>query len=212
VRMSTAHSSQLESSTIRPIPPELRHGRAADLFTVWFGTNFMLLTVVTGGLAVTAFGLPFVWALAALTVGNLARAGFRALHSAQGPTLGVPQMVQTRGQFGSYGSLLVVSIVLIMYIGFLASNLVVGGEALVSIAPGLSATPGIAVIAVVSTIAAIFGYDLIHSYARVTTYVAIIVLAGTFAWIIWIHGLPPDFLARNTVTLAGFLSTVSAGA
>src|SRR5215470_16938888 len=132
--MSTRNTTQLESGTIRPIPVGERHGTAADLFTVWFGTNFMLLTIVTGGLAVTVFALPFGWALVGLIVGNLAGAIFMALHAAQGPTLGVPQMVQTRGQFGSLGSLLVVCIVLAMYIGFLTSNLVVGGEALVSIA------------------------------------------------------------------------------
>src|ERR1700716_1704540 len=148
--MNTQSPARLESSTIRPIPLTERHGTADDLFTVWFGTNFMLLTIVTGGLAVTVFALPFGWALVGLTVGNLAGAVFMALHSAQGPTLGVPQMIQTRGQFGSLGSLLVVVIVLIMYIGFLASNLVVGGEALVSIAPGISDIPGIAVIAIVS--------------------------------------------------------------
>jgi hypothetical protein len=46
------------------------------------------------------------------------------------PTLGVPQMVQTRGQFGSMGALLVVGIVIVMYVGFLSSNIVLGGEAL----------------------------------------------------------------------------------
>jgi NCS1 family nucleobase:cation symporter-1 len=210
--MNTGNPSRLENSTIRPIPLDERHGTAADLFTVWFGTNFMLLTIVTGGLAVTVFALPFGWALVGLTVGNLAGAVFMALHSAQGPTLGVPQMIQTRGQFGSLGSLLVVVIVLIMYIGFLASNLVVGGEALVSIAPGMSDIPGIAVIAIVSVIAAVFGYDLIHTYARITTYIAGVVLTITFAWIIWIHGLPADFLSRNTLNLAGFLGTVSTAA
>src|SRR5215470_11018065 len=117
--MNIQTSAHLEHDTIRPIPLGERHGTAADLFTVWFGTNFMLLTIVTGGLAVTVFALPFGWALVGLIVGNLAGAIFMALHAAQGPTLGVPQMVQTRGQFGSIGSLLVVSIVLAMYTGFL---------------------------------------------------------------------------------------------
>jgi NCS1 family nucleobase:cation symporter-1 len=210
--MSTRNATQLESGTIRPIPVDERHGTAADLFTVWFGTNFMLLTIVTGGLAVTSFGLPFGWALIALTAGNLAGAVFMALHSAQGPTLGVPQMVQTRGQFGSLGSLLVVCIVLAMYTGFLTSNLVVGGEALASIAHGMSDAPGIAAIAVISMIAAVFGYDLIHTYARVTTYVAVALMLVTFAWIGLVHGLPADFLSRNTLTLPGFLSTVSTAA
>jgi NCS1 family nucleobase:cation symporter-1 len=210
--MTTRNTTRLEDSTIQPIPLSERHGTAADLFTVWFGTNFMLLTIVTGGLAVTLFGLPFGWALVALTAGNLAGAIFMALHSAQGPTLGVPQMIQTRGQFGSQGSLLVVVIVLVMYVGFLASNLVLGGEALASIAPGMPDTPGIAVVAILSAVAAIFGYDLIHTYARVTTYVAGVILTLAFVWIIWVHGLPPDFLSRNTVNLPGFLSTVSAAA
>src|ERR1700753_2480581 len=121
--MHKTKPARLENSTIQPIPLGERHGTPADLFTVWFGTNFMLLTVVTGGLAVTTFALPFGWALIALICGNLAGAVFMALHAAQGPTLGVPQMVQTRGQFGTLGSLLVVSIVLLMYVGFLASNL-----------------------------------------------------------------------------------------
>jgi NCS1 family nucleobase:cation symporter-1 len=210
--MHTRNPARLENTTIQPIPPSERHGTATDLFTVWFGSNFMLLTIVTGGLAVTVFALPFGWALAGLVVGNLVGAIFMALHAAQGPTLGVPQMVQTRGQFGSLGSLLVVAIVLVMYVGFLASNLVLGGEALVAIAPGMPDTPGIAVVAIFSVIAAVYGYDLIHAYARVATYVAVAALAVTFAWIIWVHGLPPDFLSRNTLNLSGFLSTVSTAA
>jgi NCS1 family nucleobase:cation symporter-1 len=38
------------------------------------------------------------------------------------------------------------------------------------------------------------------------------VLLLTVAWIIWVHGLPPDFLSRNTVSTAGLLGTISAGA
>ena len=47
-----------------------------------------------------------------VVVGNTVGGVFMALHSAQGPQLGVPQMVQTRGQFGSYGSLLVIVLVI----------------------------------------------------------------------------------------------------
>jgi NCS1 family nucleobase:cation symporter-1 len=205
-------ATRLEISTIQPIPLDQRHGTAADLFTIWFGSNFMLLTVVTGGLAVTVFGLPFGWAVVGLTVGNMIGAIFMALHAAQGPTLGVPQMIQTRGQFGSLGSLLVVGIVIVMYVGFLASNLVLGGEALTSLAPGFSDIPGITLVGVISIIAAIWGHDLIHAYARVMSYVSAAVLLLTVAWIIWVHGLPADFLSRNTVSTAGLLGTISAGA
>jgi NCS1 family nucleobase:cation symporter-1 len=204
--------TRLELATIQPIPPDQRHGTAADLFTVWFGSNFMLLTIVTGALAVTAFGLSFAWAVVGLVIGNLVGAIFMALHAAQGPVLGVPQMIQTRGQFGSLGSLLVVAIVIVMYVGFLASNLVLGGEALASIAPGFPDSPGIAFVGILSVIAAIFGYDLIHTYARVMSYVAGVMLVVAFAWIIWVHGLPADFLRRNTFSFGGLLGAISVAA
>jgi nucleobase:cation symporter-1, NCS1 family len=204
--------TQMEIRTIQPIPDDERHGTARDLFTVWFGSNLMLLTIVTGGLAVTVFALPFGWAVVALALGNLVGAIFMALHAAQGPTLGVPQMIQTRGQFGALGSLLVVGIVIVMYVGFLASNLVLGGQALASLVHGASDIPGIALVGVLSVIAAIYGYDLIHAYARWMTYVSGIVLIITVGWIIWVHGLPADFLIRNEFNWQGFLGALSAGA
>lgn len=204
--------THLELSTIQPIPLDQRHGTARDLFTVWFGSNLMLLTIVTGGLAVAEFGLSFGWAVVGLVVGNLVGAVFMALHAAQGPTLGVPQMVQTRGQFGSIGSLVVVGMVVVMYLGFLASNLVLGGEALASIVPGLSDAPGIALVGVLSVVAAIFGYDLIHAYTRMMTYVSGCVLALAAVWIIRVHGLPADFLERNAFSATGLLGTISVAA
>ena len=203
---------RLELATIQPIPLDQRHGTYADLFTVWFGSNLMLLTIVTGGLATTVFALPFGWALVGLTVGNLVGAVFMALHAAQGPTLGVPQMVQTRGQFGSLGSLLVVGIVMVMYVGFLSSNLVLGGQALASLAQGVSDAPGIALVGVLSVIAAIYGYDLIHAYTRVMTYVSGAVLVLAAGWIVWVHGLPADFLSKHDFNLPGLLGVISAAA
>jgi NCS1 family nucleobase:cation symporter-1 len=205
-------ASRLETNTIRPIPLDQRHGNARDLFTIWSGTNLQLLAIVTGGLAVTVFGLPFAAATLGVVLGNMIGAIFMALHAAQGPRLGVPQMVQTRGQFGSLGSLLVVGIVIVMYVGFLASNLVLGGEALASLVHGATATPGIALGALLGLVAAIYGHDLIHAYARIMTYVSALVLVVTVAWIIGIHGLPGDFFSRNVFTWAGFLGTVSSGA
>ena len=203
---------RLELATIQPIPLDQRHGTYADLFTVWFGSNLMLLTIVTGGLATTVFALPFGWALVGLAVGNLVGAVFMALHAAQGPTLGVPQMVQTRGQFGSLGSLLVVGIVMVMYVGFLSSNLVLGGQALASLARGVSDAPGIALVGVLSVIAAIYGYDLIHAYTRVMTYVSGAVLVLAAGWIVWVHGLPADFLSKHDFNLPGLLGVISAAA
>ncbi|WP_193323360.1 purine-cytosine permease family protein [Erwinia endophytica] len=209
---SIASASSVELSTIQPIPHAARHGKPRDLFTIWFGSNIMLLTVITGALAVSVFHLSFLWATLAVLIGNLAGGLFMALHSAQGPQLGVPQMVQTRGQFGSYGSVLVVALVVIMYIGFLASNLVLGGQALHAINRSISANSGIIASAVLSLIATAFGYNLIHAYTRVMSWISGIVLALTFGWIIFIHGLPADFINRNGFNIGGFLGAISIAA
>ena len=212
--MKSEQATRLETHTIQPIAHEERHGRARDLFTVWFGSNIMLLTIVTGALGVTVFHLSFLWAAVGLTLGNLIGAVFMALHAAQGPILGVPQMVQTRGQFGSYGALLVVGLVIVMYVGFYASNLVLGGEALAAVAPGLHALGGILIMAVVSAAAAIFGYDLIHAYARVMSYVCGAMLLAALVWIFMNGRIPADFWQRgvSSTSIAGLLGAISIGA
>jgi nucleobase:cation symporter-1, NCS1 family len=203
---------RLEQSTIQPILLTERHGRASDLFTIWFGSNIMMLTVVTGALAVTVFKQPFWWGTLGIVIGNLVGAVFMALHSAQGPQLGVPQMVQTRGQFGSLGSMLVVGLAVIMYEGFFASNLVLGGQALRSLTSALTVDQGVIAVSILSLVATVVGYDLIHTYARLMTWCSGAVLLLTFAWIIFVHGLPTSFFAENTPNLTGFLGTISVAA
>jgi len=211
--MPVAEAPQrIEDKTIQPIPPDERHGKTRDLFSLWFGSNIMLLTVVTGALATSVYGLPFWLAVIAIVVGNLVGAVFMALHSAQGPRLGVPQMMQTRGQFGSYGSLIVIVLVVVMYVGFFASNLVLAGQSLNVLSSGIPVDAGILVVGAVSVVVTIFGYDLIHAYARVMTYLAGAALLLTFIWIVAVHGLGHGFGSFGHSTVAGFLGTVTVAA
>jgi NCS1 family nucleobase:cation symporter-1 len=213
--MSTAPAPEvprLEDKTIQPIPANERHGKARDLFTIWFGSNIMIMTIVTGGLATTVFGLDFLTAVAGIIIGNVIGGIFMALHSAQGPQLGVAQMIQTRGQFGSFGALLIVVIVVIMYVGFFAANLVFGGEAMAAVSPGISVDAGIIIIGLVSVVATIFGYRLIHAYARFLSVVAGAALMLAFIWIVFVHGLPASFLEQGTFNWVGFMGIVSVSA
>lgn len=213
--MSTAPVTEvprLEDKTIQPIPLNERHGKARDLFTIWFGSNIMIMTIVTGGLATTVFGLGFVPAIVGIIIGNVVGGIFMALHSAQGPQLGVAQMVQTRGQFGSFGALLIVVIVVVMYVGFFAANLVFGGEAMAAVSPGISVDAGIIIIGVVSVIATIFGYRLIHAYARVLSVAAGLALLLAFGWILLVDGLPANFLETGNFNWVGFMGTISVSA
>ncbi|KIS26159.1 allantoin permease [Arthrobacter sp. SPG23] len=203
---------RLEDKTIQPIPANERHGKARDLFTIWFGSNIMIMTIVTGGLATTVFGLGFVPAIVGIIIGNVVGGIFMALHSAQGPQLGVAQMIQTRGQFGSFGALLIVVIVVVMYVGFFAANLVFGGEAMAAVSPGISVDAGIIIIGVVSVIATIFGYRLIHAYARFLSVAAGLALLLAFGWILVVHGLPASFLEQGNFNWVGFMGTISVSA
>ena len=209
---AAAEVPRLEDKTIQPIPADERHGKARDLFTIWFGSNIMIMTIVTGGLATTVFGLNFVPAIVGIIIGNIVGGIFMALHSAQGPQLGVAQMIQTRGQFGSFGALLIVAIVVIMYVGFFAANLVFGGEAMAAVSPVVSVDGGIIIIGVVSVVATIFGYRLIHAYARFLSVVAGVALLLAFVWILLVHGLPSTFLDQGNFNWAGFMGTISVSA
>ncbi|WP_213993493.1 cytosine permease [Sodalis sp. dw_96] len=209
---SAGIASQVELKTIQPISATERQGKISDLFTIWFGSNIMMLSVITGSLAVCMFNLSFFTATAAVIVGNLAGAVFMALHSAQGSQLGVPQMIQTRGQFGSYGALLVVTLVVIMYLGFFASNLVLGGQGLHAICPPLSINSGIAIVGVLSVTATAFGYNLIHTYTRIMSWLSGSALLLSFAWILLVNGLPETFFIHRPPTFAGFFGTMSIAA
>jgi len=208
----TEQAARIEQHTIYPIPANERHGRARDLFTVWFGSNIMILTIVTGALATVQFQLSLIAAVFAILIGNLVGGIFMALHAAQGPQLGVPQMVQSRGQFGSFGAIFVVALVVVMYLGFVASNLVLGGQSLHSIAAGISDQTGIVLIALLSVAAAIYGYDLIHAYARWMTWFCGASLAACFFWVLEVDALPADLWQRGGLTSSGFLGMISVGA
>ena len=202
----------IEDRTIAPVPATQQYGKARDLFTLWFGGNITLLSVVNGALATTVYGEPLWLAVLALVLGNLVGGIFMALHSAQGPRLGVPQLVQTRAQFGRYGALLVVLPVLAVYVGFLAPGLLLAGQSLNAVSSHISIDAGVIAVAAVSVLATIFGYNFIHAYARVMTFTAGAVLLLTFAWIFAAHHLEANFLQAGQPGVAGFMGTVTVAA
>jgi purine-cytosine permease-like protein len=210
-QQTTQSTLQVEKRTIDHIPVTERHGKARDLFTIWFGSNIMLLTVATGVVATAIYGLSIWVAILALVVGNVVGGVVMALHAAQGPQMGVPQMLQTRAQFGSYGSLLVVTLVIFMYVGFFASNLVLGGQALSSLF-SFSTNVGIVIIGVVSVAGAVVGYRLIHALTGLMSLVSGLVMALAFIWILFVNGLSDKAIHSGGFTLVGFMGTVSLAA
>ena len=82
----------IERRSIDYIPESERHGKLYSQFTLWMGANLQITAIVTGALAVVLGGDVF-WSLVGLLVGQLFGGAIMALHAAQGPRLGLPQMI-----------------------------------------------------------------------------------------------------------------------
>ncbi|MET9545554.1 cytosine permease [Streptomyces sp. NPDC006627] len=157
----------VERRSIDVVPDDERHGTAFSQFTLWLGANLQITAVVTGALAVV-FGGDVVWSLAGLVLGNLLGGAVMALHSAQGPKLGLPQMIQSRAQFGVKGAVVPLLLVILMYVGFFASGSVLAGQATAELTH-TDDTTGIVLFAAVTAVMAAVGYRVIHALGRVAS-------------------------------------------
>ncbi|WP_329168199.1 cytosine permease [Streptomyces sp. NBC_01685] len=159
----------VERRSIDVVPDDERHGTAFSQFTLWLGANLQITAVVPGALAVV-FGGDVVWSVVGLLLGNLLGGAVMALHSAQGPKLGLPQMIQSRAQFGVRGAVVPLLLVILMYVGFFASGSVLAGQATARLTH-TDDTTGIIAFALITAVAAAVGYRVIHVLGRVASVV-----------------------------------------
>ncbi|MDN6858094.1 cytosine permease [Pseudomonas sp. CAN2814] len=200
----------IENHTVDYVPPAERHGRSRDLFTLWFSTNIAPLPVVTGAMAIQVFHLDLLWGLIAIVLGHMFGGVFLALASAQGPQMGIPQMVQSRGQFGRYGALLIVFFTALIYVGFFISNIVLAGKSIQGLVPATPTPVAIILGALSATAIGVIGYRFIHTLNRIGTWVMGGALLVGFA-IMFGGDLPANFLSRGAFNLSGFLATLCLG-
>jgi nucleobase:cation symporter-1, NCS1 family len=186
----------VENRHIDHIPAAARHGKPWHQFFFWFGGNVNVFNVVLGGVTV-AIGLTFWWALIAIIVGTLAGALLIALHATQGPRLGVPQSIQSRGQFGFYGSAFMFAAVLVLNVGFIASELVIQAQAMTGVTASLTMPQWILVLAVPSLIIGIFGYRWIHRVMQATA-----LIVGVSLLVMLVQGLHYGPLPASETTMA----------
>ena len=186
----------VENRHIDHIPAAARHGKPWQQLVFWFGGNVNVFNVVLGGVLVS-IGLTFWWAVAAITAGTLIGALLIALHATQGPRLGVPQSIQSRGQFGFYGAAFMFPAVLVLNIGFIAAELVIQAQAMTGVTAALSMPEWIAVLAVPSAVIGIYGYRWIHRVMQATA-----VVVGVSLVIMLIQGLHHGSLPAAQTTLA----------
>jgi NCS1 family nucleobase:cation symporter-1 len=163
----TALRRYVETHHIDQIPPDARHGGPLQQLIFWLGSNFNVFNVVLGAVVVST-GLTFWWALIAIGAGTLIGAALIALHATQGPRLGVPQSIQSRGQFGFYGASWMFVAVLVLNVGFIAAELVIQAQAMQGVVPGLPVPAWVAILVIPSLVIGICGYAWIHRAMQVT--------------------------------------------
>ncbi len=182
--LAPAATTGLEKHSIDYIPEGERHGRVTQQGVFWFLSNTQSLSVAVGFLG-PALGLSILWTVVATLLGTLFGTSFMALHASQGPHLGLPQMLQSRAQFGYRGVVVPLLAALFAYMAYLILDTVI-------LDVGLHAMFGINEVligigaALLAVILAIYGYDWLHR---------------TFRWFFWIS--LPFWAVLSIAILAG---------
>jgi nucleobase:cation symporter-1, NCS1 family len=172
------HGTLIEKRSIDYVPLAERHGKVWHLWPVWFSGDAHLATVAVGVIGITLGG-NLLWTSLAVILGCLLGTFFMAFHSTQGPQLGLPQMIQSRPQFGYTGALLVWGVAMVAYIGYNAFNTVLAVQALHQLTPAIpvTSTPAMVLFALLALSLAVVGYDKIHLAQRVLAYLMIVILS-----------------------------------
>ena len=197
---------KVETRSIEYVPADERHGKAKDLFPIWFGANMNITTLVSGSLPIM-LGLNLFWSVVAIIIGALIGAIFMASHSVQGPKLGIPQMIQSRAQFGVIGAIIPLFLVMFIYLGFFASNTLLAAQTIGDILP-ISQTWNIIFIGAVCFVVALYGYDLIHKVQKWFSAASLVIFL-IMTYIVFKLPVPVEQWLPSQFDLSAFLLSVS---
>jgi purine-cytosine permease-like protein len=171
----------IESRHIDYVPEKERHGKVWRQGPFWFLGNFQPFTVSIGLLA-PVLGLNLWWSIVATVTGVLFGTLFMAAHAAQGPKLGLPQMIQSRAQFGYVGVIFPLLASTFTFVAFLVVDTVILKIGIKSLFGWNTNVVAVALM-VLTVIIAIYGHDWIHR-----VFIALFFASFPF-WIITTVGL-----------------------
>ncbi|HKR40534.1 MAG TPA: cytosine permease [Paraburkholderia sp.] len=201
----------VEKRSIEFIPHSERYGTPKRLFTIWFSANMQVTALVVGTLGIVS-GLSFFWTIVGLVIGNVIGTIFMAAHSAQGPHLGIPQMIQSRAQFGVFGAALPLIIVTLAYVLFVAADGVVMRESMKAIYP-MTDNQAIILFQVVTFVISYIGYELIHKLGASMTVLSFVIFAATAVLVLHSSHAPlPSYAAHHGFSMGAFNLVVAQAA
>ncbi len=151
---------EVESHSIDYIPETERHARLGSQGPFWFLGNFHFFTISIGFVG-PGMGLSAGWTTLAGALGIMFGTIFMAFHGSQGPEMGLPQMIQSRAQFGYRGVILALLATLFVFVGFNVVNVSLITDGLKHVF-GLDATLAAVVAILAGALLSIYGHDLMH--------------------------------------------------
>jgi NCS1 family nucleobase:cation symporter-1 len=154
----------IEHKSIDYIAEDERHGRVIDQAPFWFLGNFHFFTIAIGFVG-PSMGLSFGFTSLAGAMGILFGTIFVAFHASQGAELGLPQMIQSRAQFGYRGVVVVLVGTLFTFVGFNVADSVLVARGLDGILGWNEAAVTLVGAAIAAGIA-IYGHDWLHRIFR----------------------------------------------
>ncbi|KAK4504330.1 hypothetical protein PRZ48_005246 [Zasmidium cellare] len=200
----------VEARGIQRVLPEDRHERTKfgfmQVFLLWFSINLEAVVLALGFLGPIVYYLPFTDSALLAVFGSITGALPVAYIATFGPRSGNRTMILTRFITGWYPTKLIVVLNLIIFMGYLLIDAVIGGQILsaVSTNGSLSVIVGIVIVSVITWVIATFGYSIFHLYERyawLPQLIVISILAGVAG---------PNFSLTSNPS-AGLTSNVIAG-
>ncbi|WP_044874477.1 cytosine permease [Pseudomonas sp. LFM046] len=150
----------IEGHSIDYIPESERHARLSSQGPFWFLGNFHFFTISIGFVG-PSLGLSALWTTLAGALGIMFGTLFMAFHGSQGPEMGLPQMIQSRAQFGYRGVVLALLATLFVFVGFNVVNVSLIMDGLHNVF-GIEPVPVACAVIAVGALLSIYGHDLMH--------------------------------------------------
>jgi NCS1 family nucleobase:cation symporter-1 len=195
----------IETRSIDFVPANERYGHPRSQFYIWFGSNMTVLAMSTGAFA-PLLGLNLAWSILAIVGGLLIGGLFMAFHSAQGSHLGIPQMIQSRAQFGVRGAVIPLILAIVLFLGFYSTTVYYGAQTLVPL--NVPMPVAIIIAGIVTLIIGIFGYDAIHKSEAFSSYLATAVFAVVTVFALQLD-LPEGTMTLGPVNWSSFILAIS---
>ncbi|MDF3336916.1 cytosine permease [Mycolicibacterium septicum] len=166
-----ARHNRIESRSIDWVTPAERHGTAWRVSPLFFIANWSFFTIALGFTG-PALGLSVGWSITASALGLLVGTFFTAFHATQGPRLGLPQILQSRAQFGFYGVIVVVAMSVTCYLAFGVVYTILTAQGLAQIFGWSPVIVGL-IVNIVGGVFAVAGHDHLHRISQIVFYITV---------------------------------------